>query len=224
MPEEIITINLTGVNCYLLKTDSGYILIDTGFSFRRKAIERELEKAGCRTGNLGLIIITHGDSDHAGNAVYLRNKYGCKIAMHRAEVGATEKGNMRLNRKKLSNITGILAGLVFNLPFARLSKSGRFTPDIYIEDGQDFSEYGFNARALHLPGHSSGSVGILTADGDLFCGDLFRNNGKPSKNSLIDDIADMNNSVEKLKRLDIKTVYPGHGKPFTMAEFLKNDQ
>jgi glyoxylase-like metal-dependent hydrolase (beta-lactamase superfamily II) len=37
MPQEITTIQLGGLmgfgaNCYLVKTDTGYILIDTGFS------------------------------------------------------------------------------------------------------------------------------------------------------------------------------------------------
>jgi glyoxylase-like metal-dependent hydrolase (beta-lactamase superfamily II) len=85
MSREIINAGSMGVNCYLIKADDCYILIDTGFSFRRRAIQREIENAGCEPGNLKLIIITHGDSDHTGNAVYLRDRYGVKIAMHRAE-------------------------------------------------------------------------------------------------------------------------------------------
>ena len=220
MSYEIKSISFLGVNCYLIKTSNGYILIDTGFSFKRRAIEEETANAGCRPGNLKLIIITHADSDHIGNAAYFRKKYRAKIAMHRAESAATEKGNMRFNRKMSRRSTRLLTGIVFNLPFARLSKSGRFKPDLYIEDGYDFSEYGFDARALHIPGHSMGSIGVLTAEGDLFCGDLFRNNRKPSKNNLVDDLSEMNASIERLKGLDIKTIYPGHGKAFTLLEML----
>jgi glyoxylase-like metal-dependent hydrolase (beta-lactamase superfamily II) len=35
MTQEIVTINLGGVNCYLVKTGDGCILIDTGFSLRQ---------------------------------------------------------------------------------------------------------------------------------------------------------------------------------------------
>ncbi|HWR70506.1 MAG TPA: MBL fold metallo-hydrolase, partial [Dehalococcoidia bacterium] len=56
------------VNCYLIETDSGFVLIDTGASNRRKDIEKELESAGCKPGDLKLIILTHGDFDHMGNA------------------------------------------------------------------------------------------------------------------------------------------------------------
>ena len=220
MSQEIITINIMGVNCYLVHAGEGFVLIDTGFSFRRGAIERELEKAGCIPGSLRLIIITHADTDHTGNAAYIRDKFGTAIAMHRGESAATEKGNLCLNRKLKKRSTRIMARLVFNLPFAGLSKSGRFIPDSYIEDGDDFSEYGFSARVLHLPGHSIGSIGVLTADNDLFCGDLLKSNGKPAKNTLVDDLSEMNASIERLKGLNIRKVYPGHGRPFTMDELL----
>ncbi len=221
---EIKSISFLGVNCYLVKAGGGYILIDTGFSFRRRAIKREIENAGCEPGNLKLIIITHGDTDHTGNALYLRDRYSAKIAMNQAESEATEKGNLRLNRKISKRSTRILSGIVFNLPLARLGKSDRFKPDLYIVDNYDFSEYGFDAKALCIPGHSRGSIGVLTAEGDLFCGDLLKSNGKPDRNSLVDDLSEMNASIEMLRDMDIGTVYPGHGKPFEMAQFLVDYQ
>jgi hydroxyacylglutathione hydrolase len=47
-----------------------------------------------------LIVITHGDFDHIGNAAYLRQKFGAKIAMHADDVGMAERGDMFWNRKK----------------------------------------------------------------------------------------------------------------------------
>lgn len=221
MGNEITIINLAGVNCYLVESDDGYVLIDTGFFFRRRAIDGEIGKAGCEPGDLKLIIITHGDTDHTGNAVYFRDKYGAKIAMHRAESPATEKGNLRFNRKLNKTSTRIMARLVFGLPFAGLSKSARFKPDVYIEDGDDFSEFGFLAKALHVPGHTKGSVAVLTEEGDLFCGDLLKSNGKAEKNKLVDDEAEMDESIERLKGMDIRKVYPGHGRAFKMEEMVQ---
>ena len=40
----------------------------------------------------------------------------------------------------------------------------------------------------------------------------------------MDDLSAANASVEKLKNLRIKTVYPGHGKPFPMEQFMKQFQ
>jgi hydroxyacylglutathione hydrolase len=106
----------------------------------------------------------------------------------------------------------------------RFGKSERFKPDAYIEDGEDLSEDGFDARVVHIPGHSKGSIGILTSSGDLFCGDLLENIHKPKLNSIMDDLTTANTSVEKLSQLGIRTVYPGHGKPFTMNVFVKNNR
>ncbi|MCW3998509.1 MAG: MBL fold metallo-hydrolase [Candidatus Bathyarchaeota archaeon] len=208
-------LNVTN-NCYLLKNSNGFILIDTGRSNKREIIEKELELANCYPGDLKLIVLTHGDFDHCGNAAYLRKKYGSKIAMHKGDSGMVEKGDMLWNR---SNQNVLVRGL-FKL-FFRLGKSDRFKPDFYLDEGFDFSDYGLAARVLEIPGHSKGSIGILTASGELFCGDLLANVGKPDVWSIIDDSAVANDSVEKLKNLQIKTVYPGHGKPFPMDLFLK---
>ena len=69
--------------------------------------------------------------------------------------------------------------VVLMSPFG-FGKSERFKPDFYIEEGYEFSEYGFDAKVLYIPGHSRGSIGILTAGGDLFCGDLLENTDKNS--------------------------------------------
>ncbi len=80
----------------------------------------------------------------------------------------------------------------------------------------DLSGHGLQARVVHIPGHSLGSVGILTTDGDLFCGDLLANTKRPELYSLMDDPEAANASLTKLRTMEIRTVYPGHGRPFAM--------
>ncbi len=213
MAQEIKAINVGGVNCYLVKAGNGYILIDTGFSSKRAYLEKELESAGVMPGNLKLIILTHGDSDHTDNSAYLREKYGPRITMHLADSGMVENGDMSWNRKSKPDKISITFRII-TMIFGGLNKPGNFNtfkPDFYIGDGQSLSEYCFNAEVLHLPGHSKGSIGILTTGGDLFCGDLLYNF---AGFNFIDDLTDFNTSINKLKNLKIKTVYPGHGKPF----------
>ena len=98
--------------------------------------------------------------------------------------------------------------------FIGFGKAQRFTPDVLLEDGDDLSAFGFDARVFSLPGHSKGSIGILTAASDLFCGDLLVNTDKPALNTLIDDMPAAEASLQRLVSLDVGTVYPGHGKPF----------
>ena len=220
----IKTITFRGVNCYLIKTKDGYILVDTGYSNQRIKIENALDNVGVQPGNLKLILLTHGDFDHSGNCAYFREKYQSKIAMHKDDLGMVEHGDLFYSRESRNPFIRILVKTVLPILRMNLKKDDHFSPDIYLKEGDDLSEFGFSARVIHLPGHSKGSIGFHTTEDDLFIGDLLENNEKqgPVKCSLIDNSGDFDASIDKLKTLSLKTVYPGHGNPFPMEEFLKN--
>jgi hydroxyacylglutathione hydrolase len=203
------------VNCYLVNTANGCILIDSGLSKRRSDLVRELEAAGCGPGDLKLIIVTHGHLDHNGNTAYIRDRYGAKIAMHVGDLAMAESGDMFVGVKGFT-----VALMRLFLPLVGMSRYDGFTPDIILEDGYDFSEYGLDARVVQVPGHSKGSIGVLTAEGDLFCGDILGNTDTPAITTIVDDSAELAASVERLKALDVRTVYPGHGRPFKMEQFM----
>jgi hydroxyacylglutathione hydrolase len=218
MPE-IQTITCGSVNSYLIKTGTNFMLIDTGLPNKRTELEKELKKAGCQTGNLKVIILTHGDYDHAGNAAYFRDKYGAKIAMQAEDSGRVEQGNWKLGFKSKPDKFSLMYRIVSS--FIKPGKFDTFKPDIFVEDGQSLLEYGSEAKVIRLPGHTRGSIGILTEDGELFCGDLMSNFRKPGLQFFIDDMESARASIEKLKKLKVKNVYPGHGKPFLMKSFIQ---
>jgi len=201
--------NLGSVNCYLIHTQDGFILVDTGLPAGRKQLEDQLGQAGCQPGSLRLILLTHGDFDHMGSAAYLRQKFGAKIAMHPDDWGMAERADMFWNRGKDNRL---LRGLIPALFGFR--KGDRFTPDLALQDGQDLSAYGWDARVVALPGHSKGSVGFLTREGDLICGDLWMND-KTDPYPGYGDPAAFIPSFDKVKSLDVRMIYPGHGKPFS---------
>jgi hydroxyacylglutathione hydrolase len=216
MPSAIKTIRLPmpfhlgSVNCYLLKADSGCMLIDTACGNSRRELEGELGECADR---LKLIVLTHGDFDHSGNAARLRRSLGAKIAMHRSDAPMVANGDIFAGRRKSNFFFRRLAPIIFSF-----GKTERFEPDLYLEDGDDLGQYGFAAKIIHIPGHSNGSIGVLTAEGDFFSGDLVIKNKKPEPNKIIDDPAAAEASLKKLKSLKIKTVYPGHGRPFALSE------
>ena len=220
---KITTITFRGVNCYLITTNTGYVLIDTGYSNQRSNIEKALESAGVKPGDLTVILLTHGDFDHTGNGKYLREKYKSKIAMHKGDVGMVEHGDLFSSRKSGNIIIRKLVKLFLPLIKMNLKKSDHFTPDIYLEEGDDLSGYGFSAKVIHIPGHSEGSIGFLTTENNLFIGDLLENHKKrgPIKASLVDDPMILDVSIDKLSDYSLNTVYPGHGTSFQMAEFIK---
>ena len=219
----IKTITFRGANCYLIKTKDEFILVDTGYSNQRSKIESALDSAGVQRGNLRLILLTHGDFDHAGNGAYFREKYQSKIAMHKDDLGMVEHGDLFYSRKSGNIIVRKLVKLILPLIRMNLKKKDHFIPDIYLEDGDDLSEYGLNTKVVHIPGHSGGSIGFLTTEGDLFIGDLLENNEKrgSSKGSLMDNSVEFEASIDKLIKLSLNNVYPGHGNSFPMENFRK---
>jgi hydroxyacylglutathione hydrolase len=200
---------LFDANCYLIQTETGYILIDTGIKNRRKQLEAAILDAGCQPGDLKLIIITHGHVDHVGNAMYLRDKYSAKIAMHSGDVNMVTGGGMFADAPQSFMIK--IVGFFMNL--TGLGDFETFKPDILLEDNQSLQEYGLDATVIHTPGHSKGSISIIMDSGELFSGDIF-NGSVEGVTTLVDDQSMLDSSVEQLKNLDSESFYPGHGKPF----------
>lgn len=222
MAIEIEAINLGFVNCYLVKNGGDFFLVDTGFPPQRGTLDKKLEEAGCIPGRLKLIVITHGDIDHSGNCAYLREKYKTRIAMHPNDSPMVENGDMTAKRKVKPLFMKVMHMFMrHSKKFQKMMADfERFKPDIYLKDGQSLQEYGLDATVYHLPGHTKGSIGIMTRDRDLFVGDTLNNRVRPTGSVIIADETELAATIDKLKGMDIKTVYPGHGKPFEMKELI----
>lgn len=229
MNQELIRIDLGGVNCYLCKRNNSYVLFDTGGSLimdkgqnnRRQELIHQLEQAGCYPGNLKAIILTHGDVDHTMNAAYLRDHYQTIIVMHKEDTNLTQ--NLTVN-KMLSSFQ--FKSLILKLFFLVMQKTIKkvsentlknyesFYPNELIEDGESLLQYGYEGEVIHLPGHTPGSIGILSQDGILIAGDIFSNTKKPITAINADNFKQLKESIQKLKSKHITTIYPGHGEPF----------
>ena len=213
----IVPINLGGVNAYCVKTGSAFILFDCGFAANREQLEKVLLTAGVLPGNLNLLALTHGDIDHTGNCVYLRRKYGVPIAMHAADALMVEKGDFNTHRRVNSFLMRAMHVLFKSRFTAMLAGFEKFTPDLFLEEGQNLLQYGLDALILHTPGHTPGSLCFLLPDGDLISGDILQNRSTPRPSAIVDDPLRMAASLQRLKSLQVNTVYPGHGKPFKMS-------
>jgi len=89
--------------------------------------------------------------------------------------------------------------------------------------GRVFVYGGFSFKILsrkNFPKVSSPilSTTVLTNEGTFFSGDFLENRTHPSVATLVDDAGALRSSFERVKKLDIRTVYPGHGKAFAMDE------
>lgn len=204
------------VNCYLFPLADGFALIDSGGRNQRKALVSALRKAGVTPGRLKLILLTHGDFDHAGNTAFIQRESGGKIALHADELPRISARDMTWERKGIPGVAHPFLPAVF-----RFGKDDVFTPDILLTDGMDLSPFGFPGSVITLPGHTNGSVGFLTTSGDLFCGDLLVSRTSVQLNGMLDDPAAANKSLHRLRELPLRTIYPGHGHPFRMDELQR---
>lgn len=215
MDKEPTLINLGFVNVFLLKAGDDYILIDTGVARQWERLEAELIRVGCLPDRLRLVIITHGDFDHTGNCAELQRKYGAKIAMHSGDADMVRTGVL-IKRK----IKGVMGRLLLWIGGKTVRGFTPFQPDVLLEDGQVISGYGLTAKIIHTPGHTKGSIAVLTDDGNLFIGDTISNRFSLGYPPLIEDEEELHKSLEALKRTNARTIFPGHGRPFAFEDLL----
>lgn len=212
MPYQIHTIFDKNTNCYLVQAGDAFFLVDTGYALSRGVLKQALRAAGVTPQNLKLVILTHADMDHTGSVNYLRRKYGVKVAMHRADIPAAKTGKMLATR--VHRVPGFIGFVMAALR----PVCPRFQPDVLLAEGDFLSQYGLEAKVLHTPGHTLGSISILTIDGDLICGDFLVGGRHPQINHLVDDMAAMKANLARIRGMNIRKIYPGHGRPFTLAD------
>ena len=78
------------VNAFLLRTDSGAVLIDTGLPGSERKVEMALLANGLGWSDLKLIAVTHGHIDHAGSAKRIRDLSGAPILLSSQMLGRSE--------------------------------------------------------------------------------------------------------------------------------------
>ncbi|RUS69666.1 hypothetical protein EGW08_022571, partial [Elysia chlorotica] len=88
----------------------------------------------------------------------------------------------------------------------------RFSPDVYVKDG-DVLEFGYTTiKVLYTPGHIADHVSYLFVDEkDLFCGDTVFNAGVGGVSAKTANVNELYDSIVSINDLDEQTkLYPAH--------------
>lgn len=156
---------------YLVTNGSLTLLVDTGPSSSRLRLQRSLCALGVE--RIDWIALTHSHYDHAGNARWARERYGARVIVHRAEArsladGASDEPGVRpVGSNPLTRfVTDTFPG--------RIALGLRFEPcsgDVVVDEEYDLSPLGLDARIIHTPGHSSGSMSVIVGSSVALSGD-----------------------------------------------------
>ena len=200
-------------NVYVIKGKNGDVLIDTGFICMRSSLRRWIKR---RKFNIRLIILTHAHVDHVWNVAYLKELYGCEVALSRRDV------------KHLDN--SIIRSMPVKNNFDRWTRlmnwgMRKFVPDyfnidFYLKDNQVINRYGLKLRIFNLGGHTEGSIGIKYKD-YLFAGDALVNRGEYAEIAY----QNQNNeealrSCKKILNIKPKIIFVGHDKEITYERLV----
>jgi len=202
---------ISETNCYLLQSTEGTILIDAGPSGAAQKIIAEAAAAGVSPQDIRLIFVTHGHLDHYGAATEVKAWCGAPVAAHHSEPAFSQ------DRRNALPPAQTLRGSVIRWLYLLTSPLFPFVPlesDVLLEEETDLSPYGVDAQAILVPGHSPGSLAVVTAEGDAFVGDLFVNYSVPSQPIYVSDREAWQQSYERIRALEPCMVYVGHGEPF----------
>lgn len=204
-------IEVRGTNCYLLLDADGAVLIDPGPPGGGERVISALARAGVQPHDVRLILVTHGHLDHYGGAAQVKAWCGAPVAAHPGEDEYT-----RDRRNAIPPAQTLRGSLLrsFDLLLSPLAHFAPLEADISLGDGASLSSYGVDATLVALPGHSPGSLGVRTAEGDLFVGDLLVNYTVPSQPIYLSDRPAWQRSTKRVQALVPHRVYVGHGEPF----------
>jgi glyoxylase-like metal-dependent hydrolase (beta-lactamase superfamily II) len=203
-------------NTYLVR-DRGAILVDPGQPGKASAVVRKLSALLPRLEDVRLIVVTHGHFDHVGCGHELRGATGAKIAVHRGDADWVSQGILSVPPG--TTPYGRLFSRVGHVVLPRLFQVRPLQPDMLLDDAEiPLEEYGIAGRILPTPGHTPGSVSVLLDSGDLLVGDMAMNGPpftwSPSLPIFAHDMDLMRETWERLLQRDVRTVHPGHGRPF----------
>jgi hydroxyacylglutathione hydrolase len=204
-------IEVRETNCYLLQGKHGTVLIDPGPVGGGAVVMAGAAEAGVAPDDVCLILITHGHLDHYGAGADVKTWCRAPVAAYHSEPAFSQ------DRRNALPPAQTLRGSILRWIYLLLSPLAHPAPleaDLLLDNGADLSRYGVDAQVVFVPGHTPGSLAVITSEGDLLAGDLFVNYTVPSQPIYVSDRDAWQASYKRIRALRPRMIYVGHGEPF----------
>ncbi|BAB60100.1 hypothetical protein [Thermoplasma volcanium GSS1] len=204
---------LKTANIYRVPSDKGYILIDTGMS--GDSVDQIVKESN----DIQAVFLTHLHIDHVGGALRIHEELGVPVYMNSKDINLIRQV---ANDKEayIKKYVDIFRGN--GVPLSMQEDLIHMHPVINFYEY--YSKLGFlqdisnlklkELKFVPVPGHSPGSTAVITEDGYMmFSGDhiLERITPNISVYGEEDDLGNYLKSLELVKKLSPKIIFPGHG-------------
>lgn len=218
---KLITYRAGFTNIFLLINDKYCLLVDTGSRGEAGKIQRWIKHSGYDINSLKYIFLTHSHYDHAGSVGELKEISGAKLIVHSAETENLENGFTPIP-KGTSTIFKFIskAGKVNPAIERKVAGYPPVKPDIIFENELDLNKIGFDAKIIHTPGHTTGSSSLIFGD-RVLVGDCMFNMRGTIYPGFANDEEQLKNTWLKILNWDVRWLYPGHGKRFSIETFRR---
>jgi glyoxylase-like metal-dependent hydrolase (beta-lactamase superfamily II) len=221
---------LDHINVYLLEGTNGNLLIDAGWNTPEAftALKQELLVDGFQIKDISHIAITHLHPDHYGLAGRIKEISGAKILMSEVESSMLEQRYMDVS-SLLDSVTEFLgASGIPKDDLPQFSKASMpvldfvvpVKPDEMLNAESTIEMEPFKLKVIMTPGHSPGHICFYEPNRKyLFAGDHILSDISPHiglhPQSGENPLSDYLNSLQAMKELEVKFVFPGHGGVFS---------
>ncbi len=212
-----LRIPLLASNAWLVPAGEGVVLVDAGVPGMAGRLFGALAQHGVRPEAIRLIVISHVHYDHVGSLRAVQARSGAPVMVHAVEKDLLAHGKVVVpGGTNLYGVaaTTLLKGMVRALP-VRLAPC---RAEHVVSGGESLADFGLEARVLHTPGHTAGSITVLCSNGDAVVGDLAVNHYPFGRGPIYPPFADDGQAVyaswRRLLEAGATRIYPGHGAPF----------